>query len=458
MSSVAPSWAAVLQIAARPERLKPASFGRQLAATDIIDLRMITTDGHLLTTPEPDSSTPRSVLLVTPVWTRNGGIATHVQASAAALAQHGLDVKVLVARIESDERPAGVTVFHSPELLSPAAPVSERLGESLSLNPDVIHLHELEDPEIVDALREQAPVLISVHGYSACPSGLYYFEPGHECTRSHGPGCIPNLLLRGCAHRRDPTRLPAAYRRSGRGLAALKAADMTVAYSSSVERHLAANGVTRRWRVPLFTTTTPKLGSGHSSRRRVVFAGRVVAAKGLDTLIRAVREVEGEFVICGDGWQLESMRQLARRLGLQERIRFKGWLPAELLAEELAEASVVVVPSLWPEPFGLVGIEAFSAGRPVIASATGGIGDWLEDGVSGLSFPPGDASALARALNELLADPERQSAMGMAGQKMVAARFSAKRHVEALLDAYRGARSARRPDPDSGGVPAQTHA
>src|ERR1019366_9543969 len=247
------------------------------------------------------------------------------------------------------------------------------------------------------------------------------------------------------------------YRRSGRGLAALKAADMTVAYSSSVERHLAANGVTRRWRVPLFTTTTPKLGSGHSSRRRVVFAGRVVAAKGLDTLIRAVREVEGEFVICGDGWQLESMRQLARRLGLQERIRFKGWLPAELLAEELAEASVVVVPSLWPEPFGLVGIEAFSAGRPVIASATGGIGDWLEDGVSGLSFPAGDASALARALNELLADPERQSAMGMAGQKVVAARFSAKRHVEALLDAYRSARSARRPDPDSGGGPATTH-
>src|ERR1019366_4345932 len=128
------------------------------------------------------------------------GIAAHVQASAAALAQHGLDVKVLVARIESDERPAGVTVFHSPELLSPAAPVSERLGESLSLNPDVIHLHELEDPEIVDALREQAPVLISVHGYSACPSGLYYFEPGHECTRSHGPGCIPNLLLRGRGH------------------------------------------------------------------------------------------------------------------------------------------------------------------------------------------------------------------------------------------------------------------
>ncbi len=387
--------------------------------------------------------TPRSVLLVTPIWTRNGGVATHVQVSATALARHGLNVKVLVARIESDERPPGVSVSHSPELLNPAAAMSERLGEALSLEPDVIHLHELEDPEMVRVMREQAPVLISVHGYSACPSGLYYFQPGHECTRSHGPGCVPNLLLRGCAHRRDPTRLPAAYRRSGRGLQALKAADVTISYSSSVERHLAANGVTRRSRVPLLATTTPKLGTGHSSRRRVVFAGRIVAAKGLETLIRAAREVDGEFVVCGDGWQLGAMRKLVERLGLEGRVRFEGWLPAELLAEELAEASIVVVPSLWPEPFGLVGIEAFSAGRPVIASATGGIGDWLEDGVSGVSVPPGDVSALARALDRLLADPERQQAMGMAGQRTVAARFSPERHVEALLGAYASARAVR---------------
>ena len=97
---------------------------------------------------------------------------------------------------------------------------------------------------------------------------------------------------------------------------------------------------------------------------------------------------------------------------------------AEQLAREFANASVVVVPSLWPEPFGIVGIEALAAGRPVIASATGGIGDWLEDGVCGLCVPPGDAGALARALNELLADPERQDAMGAAGKADRRARFS----------------------------------
>jgi len=99
------------------------------------------------------------------------------------------------------------------------------------------------------------------------------------------------------------------------------------------------------------------------------------------------------------------------------------------------------VPSLWPEPFGLVGIEALAVGRPVVASATGGILDWLTDGV-GLTVTPGNARELARALDGLLSDPDRQRAMGELGRELVARRFSAERHVQALLGAYRTARSA----------------
>jgi len=99
------------------------------------------------------------------------------------------------------------------------------------------------------------------------------------------------------------------------------------------------------------------------------------------------------------------------------------------------------VPSVWPEPFGLVGIEGFAAGRPAVGSATGGVGDWLKDGVSGLCVAPGDAAELARALNELLADPQRQRAMGLAGRDTVAAHFSPERHLAALLEAYATARS-----------------
>jgi glycosyltransferase involved in cell wall biosynthesis len=191
-----------------------------------------------------------------------------------------------------------------------------------------------------------------------------------------------------------------------------------------------------------------KPGAGDAARRRVLFAGRIVAPKGVGVLIRAARDVDGEFVICGDGRALGSMRALARRLGVEERIRFTGWLGAGELAQELADASVVAVPSVWPEPFGLVGIEGFAAGRPAVATATGGIRDWLEDGVSGLCVPPADARKLAQALNELLADPDRQRTMGAAGRSTVATRFSPERHLEALLGAYADARRTWEQDSD----------
>jgi glycosyltransferase involved in cell wall biosynthesis len=382
---------------------------------------------------------PRSVLLVTPRWARDGGVGAHVIVSAALLAGQGIDVRALVARIDSSERTEGVTLISRPELFKRDAPIELRLGDALASEPAVIHVHQVDEPELVEAMRVVSPVVVSAHGYNACTSGVYHFGPGEECTRGHGHGCVPNLLARGCAHVRNPLPLPSMYRDTTRSLETLRQADLAVSYSSSVDRHLARNGLTRRAIVPYFPTLVPRPGSGHATRRRVVFGGRIVPPKGVDVLIRAARDVDAEFVVCGDGQRLESMRRLARRLGVERRVSFKGWLDAGPLAEELANASIVVVPSVWPEPFGLVGIEGFSAGRPAVASDTGGIPDWLDDGVSGTLVPAGDHRRLAVALNELLADPQRQSAMGEAGRAAVDMRFSPGRHLELLLAAYRRA-------------------
>ncbi len=403
--------------------------------------------------------TPTSVLLVTPRWTRDGGVGAHVVASAAALARHGVEVHVLAARLELAEQIAGVTLHRSPELFNAHASPAARMGDARSLAPSVIHSHQFEDPEVLSSMQAFSPVVISVHGYSACASGVHYFRPGHECARAHGLGCIPNLLLRGCAHTRNPASLPASYARAGRSLQALRRADLVISYSSVVDGHLSAGGIAPRARVPLFPTVAPRPATPHAERRRVLFAGRVIAPKGVDVLIRAARSVQAEFVVCGDGRQIDAMRRLARRLGVAGRVRFAGWLSAEELAVELAEASVLVMPSRWPEPAGLVGIEAQAAGRPVVASATGGVGDWLTDGVNGLCVSPGDARELARALEELLGDPPRQAAMGAAGRQIVSARYTPERHVQALLDAYARARarweSARLAAPPPAGSPSK---
>jgi glycosyltransferase involved in cell wall biosynthesis len=362
-------------------------------------------------------------------------------ASAAALAKRGIDVHAVAARIESDPLP-GVTLHHAPDLFREQLSPEQRLGDARGLRPSVIHLHQFDDPQVLASLQQVAPVVASVHGYVACTSTVHYFRPGHECTRAHGPGCVPNLAFRGCAHTRDPRTLPPGYKHATNSVHALRRADLAISYSSTIDRHLATNGIARRAIVPLFATMHPAGAGGHAQRRRVTFAGRVVTPKGVAVLIRAARSVDAQFVVCGDGWQLEAMRKLARKLGVEERVRFTGWLAPERLARELAEASVVAMPSLWPEPFGLVGIEANAAGRPVVASATGGVRDWLKDGVNGLLVEPGDPRALAAALERLLADPDRQAEMGKAGRAIVAARFTPERHVDALVQAYAQARAS----------------
>jgi glycosyltransferase involved in cell wall biosynthesis len=392
--------------------------------------------------PQDGADPVHEVLLVTPRWSRDGGVATHVIASAAALAGRGVRVRVLCARVDAEERTPGVEVVHSPSLFDQDATPAERLRALAGGQPDIVHIHQVDDPVLVRSLRPQAPVVVSVHGYTACTSGVHYFRPGQECMRAHGAGCWANLTLRGCAHTSNPGRLPRSYRQAGSALQALRSCDLALAYSSAIDRHLAINEIEQRAIVPLFTTMPPARGSGYAGRRRVVFAGRVVAPKGIAVLIRAAQDVDAEFVICGDGWRLGEMRELAQRTGVAGRVRFTGWLGPEQLAREVAEASLVAMPSIWPEPFGLGGIEAFEAGRPVVASLTGGIGDWLQDGVNGLAVEPGDAAGLARALSELLADPARQQALGEAGRAMAAERFSVERHLTALLDAYRRARSS----------------
>jgi glycosyltransferase involved in cell wall biosynthesis len=408
---------------------------------------------------EPRFSAARRVTFITPYWARNGGVGAHVLESAALLARAGVDVQVLAAQVVSEERPPGVVVAREPELMERGTDVMRRLSSVLAHEPDIVHLHQVDEPEIVEAVRERAAVVMSAHGYTACTSGVHYFGPGEGCTRHHGPGCVVHLPR--CAHVRNPTSLPRRYRAATRGLSALQRADLAVSYSSAVDRHLSVNGVRHRAIVPYFPTVPADLAGvspidregapAASSPPRVLFVGRVVAAKGAGVLLRAAREVsDAEFVIAGSGRQLPAMRKLAQRLGLAERVRFAGWLGPRELASELRGAAVAVVPSVWPEPFGIVGIEAHAAGVPVIASATGGISDWLDDGVNGLLVPAGDAPALARALSDLLADHERRRAMGQAGRRSTAARFSAELHLAALERAYAvalEARDARMPAP-----------
>ena len=97
------------------------------------------------------------------------------------------------------------------------------------------------------------------------------------------------------------------------------------------------------------------------------------------------------------------MERKVTRLGIGDSVRFLGWLSPEEVQSELAEAWACVVPSVWAEPQGLVALEAILRGVPVIASATGGLAEIVEDKRSGLLFPNGDERALLDCLRAIAA-------------------------------------------------------
>lgn len=141
---------------------------------------------------------------------------------------------------------------------------------------------------------------------------------------------------------------------------------------------------------------------------RILFLGRICAAKGVDELLDACARLAPRapalhLVLGGDG-ELEWARRRADELGIGARVALPGWLDAEQRARQLARAWLFCLPS-HAEGMPMAMLEAMAAGVPVVASSVGAIPDTLTDGVDGLLVPPGNIDALERALGRLLADP-----------------------------------------------------
>jgi glycogen(starch) synthase len=157
--------------------------------------------------------------------------------------------------------------------------------------------------------------------------------------------------------------------------------------------------------------------------RFVLALGRVVENKGFDLLIEAFASVAAshkdvDLVVGGDGSALSSLRELAAHLGIADRVRFPGRLSRIEVVAAMTQAEVFVMPSR-VEPFGIVILEAWRAGLPVVATSNGGPAEFMHDGEDGVLVDPFDRAALAGALDGLLSDPQRCRALGAAGRRRV---------------------------------------
>jgi len=216
-----------------------------------------------------------------------------------------------------------------------------------------------------------------------------------------------------------------------------------------------------------YTASLPEVNASSAARDGagpVLFVGRLVERKGVAHLIEAIARLGPtgpQLEIVGEGPERPALEALAHRLGVAQQVMFRGKVAPHELQASYARAAVCVLPSVLDargdtEGLGVVLLEAMNHGTPVIASRVGGIPDIVEDGVSGLLVPPGDADALAAALRRVGDDPALAHRLGESGRRRLREQFSWPAIVQRWLDLYAGLVTRPRyepPGPTEGGEP-----
>lgn len=326
--------------------------------------------------------------------------------------------------------------------------------------PDIVYAHGLRDDALEDALLEIAPVVYYVHDYvGSCISGAkaHSFPRARPCERLFGPGCILYYFPRRCGGL-DPRTMWRLYRRERRRRDRLNRYRVVLAASEWMRREYLKLGFPEdslRVVAPPVLGLADRLlsdaGSMHEKpafpdQPELLYLGRMVKLKGGEFLIGAAARVASQLgrpirvTMAGDGPARDSWYRLARNAhGPDQRATFEfpGWLEDHDREQALARADLLVMPSLWPEPFGVSGLEAGVHGVPAAGFAVGGIPEWLTDGFNG-HLAPGDpptVNGLTDAIVKCLANRDHYRQL-VRGARHRAARYTIANHVTRLLNIF----------------------
>ena len=308
----------------------------------------------------------------------------------------------------------------------------------------LLHIHETST---LTQVKNQCPMVFTAHNHDVyCASGTKYLSASKSsCDRLlNGWGCTWGHLVDGCGSRR-PDKVSKNLQRATTELKALKKLGiLAIANSNYVRSQLIANGlpesqvVTLRCGIAAPQSNHKPLDESVHNQQRILFAGRIVPDKGLDWLLQAMTLVNSSthLDIAGEGWDMPKARKLAADLQLNDRITWHGWCKGEKLENLYRQSFAVIFPSVWPEPAGLVTLEAYARFRPVIASDVGGIPEHIQDGKTGILVPPNNIEKLAAAITDLSTNFDKARKIGIAGNALFHEEFTLAIHAERLRKIY----------------------
>ncbi len=345
-----------------------------------------------------------------------GGMERHLQDLSSGLQRQGHHVACMVfnngvsgsnGSIEGiPVRRIGRWIPRAP----PVNPLAPRCIAQQSKDVDLVHVHAPNPTAEWASARSKAPVVITHHADIMQPVRAWVAAP----------------LQRKALQR---------------------ATRVIVTHPAMLERSQALQRVAHKVRVvPLGIDTSWHASTAPpvSSRPVVLFVGRLVPYKGLDVLLRAMRCIDADLLIVGQGPLLGPLERLAFALGIQNRVTFLPECDDARLRALYQQATVATLPSVTAaEAFGLAQLEALAAGTPVVSCRLGtGVDQVNIDGKTGATVPPGDEQALATAINHFLLDEDARRLAGQAAAQR-ARQFPLSAMVQATIGVYEEALEAQ---------------
>ena len=355
---------------------------------------------------------------------------------AALLASAGHDVKLVIVSNDNIKSKWDQLVV-AARLASNHRGVSVVTAAIQEFRPDIVHVHNffpLISPAIYTACRDaNVPVVQTLHNYRPlCAAGTLE-RLGRDCRL-----CVHGSPIWGVVHRcyrgsllgsASVARMIAVHR--ARGTWATKV-DRYIALSEFGKRLFSSAGFPEdRIDIKPNFSSDPGDAQVGSPRRGVLFVGRVSHEKGIQYLVDACVSAGHQLRIIGTGPDLSTIRDRNH-----PNVQFLGSLSREDVLTEMKRSAVVAAPSVWPEPFGLVVIEALSCATPVVATNVGAFPEIVEDGITGIIVPPSDVRALALGITTLLDNPAKAQEMGRAARKAYLSKYTGARNLQILETIY----------------------
>jgi glycosyltransferase involved in cell wall biosynthesis len=316
--------------------------------------------------------------------------------------------------------------------------------------PDVVFTQGVASPARERELLDLARSVCFAHSYyGTCISGSKMHRAPTErcCTREFGPGCLLQYFPRRCGGW-SPLTIVRQYELQRTRLDLLRRYDRIAVASRHMAEEYSRHHLDDKVRVVSLPIESPSVQTerADADSTRLLYLGRLEETKGAHIAIDSAALVAartGRAVVLqmsGEGSQRDALKERAASLMARQpdfKVAFTGWLSDTGCVASVDDAHLLLVPSCWPEPFGMVGVEAALRGVPAVAFAVGGIPEWLTDGVNGRLVPadPPDAVRFADAILACLGDTAGFERM-RARCRDLARRFSVDAHVtrlEALL-------------------------